>query len=114
VGTEQPTTPLDVSVLLPARLIEAIAERAAQLAIEKLAEGPERATPYLTIPEAAAYARCKRQRIDDLLSARRLTRYKDGRRTLVRKDELDAWLQHNHHPASGEAAPPTGSPRTQS
>jgi excisionase family DNA binding protein len=49
----------------------------------------------MTIVEAAAYARCKRQRIDDLLSMRRLTRHKDGRRTLIRRAELDAYLNRN-------------------
>ena len=50
-------------------------------------------SPYLTIPEAAEYLRCKRQRVDDLLSSRRLTRYKDGRRTLVNREELTAYVE---------------------
>jgi excisionase family DNA binding protein len=83
----------ELALALPPDLVEAIAERAAELVREKLAQQAGAVSPYLTIPEAAAYARCKRQRIDDLLSARRLTRYKDGRRTLVLKAELDAWLQ---------------------
>jgi excisionase family DNA binding protein len=49
-------------------------------------------SPFLTIPEAAAHLRCKRQRIDDLLSQRRLSRVKDGTRTLVRRDELLAYI----------------------
>jgi excisionase family DNA binding protein len=52
-------------------------------------------SPYMTIPEAAAYMRCSRQRIDDLLSQRRLTRVKDGRRTLIRRDEIETYL-NNH------------------
>jgi excisionase family DNA binding protein len=47
-------------------------------------------SPYMTAPEAAQYLRCKRQRIDDLLSAGRLTRYKEGRRTLVARAEVEA------------------------
>jgi excisionase family DNA binding protein len=47
----------------------------------------------MTIPEAARYIRASdRQRVDDLLSQGTLTRYKDGRRTLVRRDELDSYL----------------------
>ena len=46
-------------------------------------------SPFLTVVEAAEFLRCKRQRIDDLLSQRRLTRHKDGRRTLVSKAELE-------------------------
>jgi excisionase family DNA binding protein len=50
------------------------------------------ASPLLSIVEAAGYLRCKRQRIDDLLSQRRLARVKDGRRTLIRRDELEHYL----------------------
>jgi excisionase family DNA binding protein len=48
--------------------------------------------PYMTIPEAAELLRCNRQRIDDLLSQRRLRRYKDGRRTLVSRAEIEEYL----------------------
>lgn len=82
----------DVSLAIPPAFIEAIAQRTAELVLEAL-DRQSSDSPYLTIPEAAAYARCKRQRIDDLLSARRLTRYKEGRRTLVRKAELETWLR---------------------
>jgi excisionase family DNA binding protein len=47
---------------------------------------------YMTIAEAAAYLRCSRQRVYDLLSQRRLQRYKDGARTLIERDELEAYL----------------------
>ena len=85
-GAEQSLTAH--SIAFPAELVEAIAERAAQIAVEKLlGESRERdraGSPYLTVPQAAEYLGCKsRQRVDDLLSSRRLTRFKDGRRTLV-------------------------------
>lgn len=84
-----PTETLTIG--LPAEMLEAIAQRAAELALQRM--GPAvSSSPYMTIPEAADYARCKRQRIDDLLSRRRLTRYKDGSRTLVSRAELDAHL----------------------
>jgi excisionase family DNA binding protein len=50
------------------------------------------ASPFLTIKEAAEYLRCSRQRVDDLLSARRIERVKDGARTLIRRSHLDAYL----------------------
>lgn len=53
----------------------------------------ETESPYKTIPEAAAYLRCSRQRVDDLLSQGRLTRHKDGHRTLVERAELVAYLE---------------------
>jgi len=52
----------------------------------------EPTSKYLTIVEAAALLRCRRQRVDDLLSQRRLGRKKDGRRTLIARDEIEAML----------------------
>jgi excisionase family DNA binding protein len=49
-------------------------------------------SPYLTTREAAELLRCKPQRIHDLLSARRLSRVKEGRRTLVLRAELELLL----------------------
>jgi excisionase family DNA binding protein len=54
---------------------------------------PEPATPYMTIVEAAAYLRCARHRVDDLLSQRRLTRIHDGRRVLIERAEVDRYLR---------------------
>lgn len=50
------------------------------------------ASPYMTVPEAAEYLRSRRHRVDDLLSQRRLTRFKDGTRTLVSRAELEAYV----------------------
>jgi len=50
-------------------------------------------SPYLSVPEAAAFLRCKRQRVDDLLSQGVLTRIKEGGRTLVAWAELEAHLR---------------------
>ena len=60
-------------------------------------------SPYMTTDEAAEYARCSRQRIYDLVSQGRLARYKDGARTLVLRDELDAYLRGSR-PGRGERA----------
>jgi excisionase family DNA binding protein len=53
---------------------------------------PAPPSPFMTIKEAAEYLRCSRQRVDDLLSARRLKRYKDGRRTLVSRVEIEDYV----------------------
>jgi excisionase family DNA binding protein len=50
------------------------------------------ASPFMTIKQAADYIRAPRHRIDALLSQRKLPRHKEGRRTLIRRDELDAYL----------------------
>jgi excisionase family DNA binding protein len=73
--------------------VERVARRVAAL-LEVARDQPARAgSPYLSVPEAAAYLRCKRQRVDDLLSQGVLTRIKEGGRTLVAWAELEAHLR---------------------
>lgn len=55
--------------------------------------GPATASPYLTVAEAADYLRCSRERIHALLTQRRLTRHKDGGRTLVLRSEVEAYVR---------------------
>jgi len=69
---------------------QTLAAIAAAVAVQANAPAPE--SPYMTIVETAEYLRCSRQRVDDLLSARRLERVKDGARTLIRRSDLDAYL----------------------
>jgi len=101
--SSNPQPPLTLT--LPQQLVDTIAAQAAALVLEQLSARHAPESPYLTIAEAATYLRCKRQRIDDLLSARRLRRYKDGRRTLLLRADLDAYLAHNptsaRHPTTG-------------
>jgi excisionase family DNA binding protein len=70
---------------------EALATIAAALPREPVTDEPD----FYTIPEAAEFLCSKRQRVDDLLSAGKLTRYKDGARTLVSRAELLAYLNKN-------------------
>lgn len=72
--------------------IELIAGRAAALVIARLPP-PRAASPYLTVREAAELLRARPQRVHDLLCQRRLTRVKDGGRTLVLRAELEAHLR---------------------
>lgn len=57
-------------------------------------------SPYMTIPQASEYLRCSRQRIDDLLSQRRLTRVKEGARTLISRAEIEQYLTSSRLPAA--------------
>lgn len=84
-----------ITVDLPVEAMGALADEiAAKLAEQAMATMRTPSTsPYMTIPEAADYLRCSRQRIDDLLSSRRLTRVKEGRRTLVLRAEINACLR---------------------
>ena len=84
---------LELSIQLPPDLVEEIAVRAAEILEERLRK-PDAPT-YFSVPEAADYIRAKPHRVYDLLSARRLTRYKDGARVLVSREELDRYLAAN-------------------
>jgi excisionase family DNA binding protein len=83
---------LTIALEISDETIAAIAERVAQILTPERAPVAPAVSPYMTIPEAAEYLRCSRQRVDDLLSARRLTRVKEGRRTLVSRAEIEAHL----------------------
>ncbi len=85
-------TPGPWTLTIPAELIERIAERAAELVLERLDGHPGERSRFLTVAEAAEYLRCSRQRIHDLTSAGRLTRHRDGRRVLITRADLDAHL----------------------
>jgi excisionase family DNA binding protein len=76
----------ELDALIEERIAEAVERRLRDC------DGGWQTSPYMTIAEAADYLRCRRQRIDDLLSQRRLTRYKDGRRTLVSRAEIEGYL----------------------
>ena len=82
-------------MVLSDEALEAIAARAADLVLDRLAS--ERAEPpssgYLTVAEAAAYLRCKPQRVYDLRSSGRLAGVKDGSRVLIAEDALVAHLR---------------------
>jgi excisionase family DNA binding protein len=80
-----------VVLTLPPEVVETIARRAAELMADQQRHD-QPPSPLLTVPEAAELLRCKRHRIDDLLSQRRLTRYKDGSRTLVSRAELETYI----------------------
>jgi excisionase family DNA binding protein len=71
----------------------ALAARIAELEQRLAATTAQSQSPYLTVFEAAELLRCSRQRVDDLLSQHRLTRYKDGRRTLVSRTEIEGHLR---------------------
>ena len=95
-------TPEPVTLTIPPEIVSTIAAEAARLVLAELQaeqNTPEVRSPYLTIREAAEFLRCSRQRVDDLLSQGRLTRYKDGSRTLVSRVEVEEHLRHEERRA---------------
>jgi excisionase family DNA binding protein len=104
-----------LSLTLPDELIEQIAGRVVSLIREgAVSEEPgglhsaegRVVRPYLSVIEAAEYLRAKPQRVYDLLSSGRLTRFKDGRRVLVSRQELEAYLDANRLSRVAPALPP--------
>lgn len=84
---------LALSFVLDDETLAALAELVAPIVAERVAQPVEApASPYLTIRETADYLRTNRQRVDDLLSRGRLTRVKDGARTLIERAELEHYL----------------------
>ena len=79
-----------LSIEVPSWFVDAVAKRAAEIVLDQLARQHQR-PKYLTVAEAAELMRSKPQRIYDLLSSGRLTRF-DGRRVLVRRAEVEIYL----------------------
>lgn len=79
------------AIPVPSSFVEEIARRAAELIAERAEVGTS--SPFLTVEEAAEYLRCKPKRIYDLTSQRRLPFVKDGSRTLLRRVDLDAYVE---------------------
>jgi excisionase family DNA binding protein len=86
------TASLRVTVELQPEQLAQIALRVSEM-LRAAQHGPATASPYLTIAEVADYLRCSRERVHALLTQRRLTRYKDGGRTLVLRSELEAHVR---------------------
>jgi len=76
---------------VPCELVEALAERVADLLAERLPaqRGP---APWLDVDGAADYLACKPHRVYDLVAEGRLRCAKDGRRSLFRREWLDDYL----------------------
>jgi excisionase family DNA binding protein len=78
-----------LSLGVPPELVEAIAARVAALLAEQLPNRPE---PYMSVEEAATYLGCKPKRVYELVGQDRLAHFRDGRRLLFRRTDLDAAL----------------------
>ena len=83
---------IDARLTLDDATLDEIARRVALILAQTDSGPPPAESRFLTIIEAAELLRCSRQRVDDLLSSGRLSRVKDGRRTLVSRAELEHYL----------------------
>ena len=74
-------------------IVDRAAERAAEIVVERFGLSPASPSPWLTPEEAAAFLRCKVQRIYDLRSSGRLTPYTEGGRAICAGNELEALVE---------------------
>jgi excisionase family DNA binding protein len=81
-----------IALELPDEFVKAIAELAAEIAVDQLRA--EAQSEYLTVLQAAAFIGAKRQRIYDLFSDGRLTRYGTPGARLVSRAELVAYVEN--------------------
>ncbi|HVM16420.1 MAG TPA: helix-turn-helix domain-containing protein [Gaiellaceae bacterium] len=83
-----------LTVALPPDFLNQLVELVTAEVADRLAAARDTTPPkMLTVKQAAALIGAKPQRIYDLLSQRRLTRYKEGGRTLVSREELEALVR---------------------
>ena len=90
-----PDTPIHIEVE-PVALVRLIADSpaAVQLLRDLVGDpaGQPSASGYCTVGEASELLRSQRQRVYDLLSVGKLTRYKDGGRTLLSRVEIENYI----------------------
>ena len=99
---------LRLTTAIDAEALEALVDLVASRVLEQLQATAPPVSPFMSIPEAADFLRCRRQRVDDLLSMGRLSRVKEGSRTLVRRSEVEALLRTDGRRGVAHALP-TGS-----
>jgi len=83
-----------VEMVLPPETVEKITSEVTKRVLAEIGVDRSAAerSPYLTVLEAAALMRASRGRIYDLLSQRRLTKYRDGTRVLLSRAEIERYL----------------------
>ncbi len=80
---------IELTVRLTDEQLAEIAERAAAL-VSKAAPA---VSPWLNVAEAAERLRCRKDRIYDLIALGKLHPRRDGRRVLLHRDDLDAYIE---------------------
>jgi excisionase family DNA binding protein len=81
-----------LTLTLPPPLVDGIAERAAELVLERLGENRHGAG-YLDVRAAAEFLSCPVSRIYALASAKRIPHHRDGSRLLFDRHELRAYIE---------------------
>lgn len=90
--------PLHLTLPVPDRIVQAIAERTAQLVVAELDAATRAESPWLDFEAAMRYLGFSRDRLYKLTAARAIPfrKKQDGQRLLFHRDELDYWLEHEY------------------
>ncbi len=81
---------IEVTVRLTDEQLAQIAELAAALVPPTVAPV---VSPWLNVADAAEWLRCGKDRIYDLIALGKLHPRRDGRRVLLHRDDLDAYVE---------------------
>jgi excisionase family DNA binding protein len=96
------TTGRELSLVVPDELLEASAERIAELVVERLDARLRVPSPWLYLEGAMAYLGFSRDRLYKLTAARAIPfrKKRDGQGLLFHRGELDRWLEREF-PSTG-------------
>jgi excisionase family DNA binding protein len=84
-------SPLDALV---EQIADAVADRVAAILAEHTTVATKPSSPWLNAEQAAAYiGGAPVSRIYDLIQTKRVPRHGDGRRVVLHRDDLDAYLR---------------------
>lgn len=81
---------IELTVRLTDEQLAEIAQRAAALVLTNTVAA---ISPWLNVAEAAERLRCSKDRIYDLIALGKLQPRRGGRRVLLHRDELDAYVE---------------------
>lgn len=97
-----------LTVSVPEEFVEAVAERAAEIVLERLgAERPPTTGPYVSVREAAEILRVSPRTVERMIARGRVRSTTLGRRRLLHRCDLDALVGA----ATGEGTAPTAPSR---
>ncbi|MGN6371998.1 MAG: helix-turn-helix domain-containing protein [Solirubrobacteraceae bacterium] len=80
---------IELTVRLADEQVAEIALRAAAL----IPSSEPNVSPWLNVTDAAERLRCRKDRIYDLIALGKLHPRRDGRRVLLHRDDLDAYIE---------------------
>ena len=94
-----PTPGRELTLTVPDALLEALAERVAELVKERL-QAPPPASPWLDFEAALEYLRFSRDQLYKLTAARAVPfrKKRGGQALLFHREELDRWLEREFEP----------------